>query len=80
MLFVHSHGGGCTIGSSKSHTDLGARMAQGFLVDFRRALEFPFPAQIEDGLTVYDALLANGRNPDSIVITGDSAGGGLLLG
>ena len=55
-------------------------MAQGFLVDFRRALEFPFPAQIEDGLTVYDALLANGRNPDSIVITGDSAGGGLLLG
>jgi monoterpene epsilon-lactone hydrolase len=85
VVFVHFHGGGITIGSSKSHTEFGARLAlgsgaQGFIVDFRRAPENPFPAAVEDGVAAYEGLLDDGHEPASLIFTGDSAGGGLMLG
>lgn len=43
---------------------------------YRRAPEFPYPAAVDDGLTVYRDLVNSGVDPRHIVVGGDSAGGG----
>jgi acetyl esterase/lipase len=48
-------------------------------VHYRRAPEHPFPAAVEDAVTAYRWLLAQGVDPGSVVVSGDSAGGGLAL-
>jgi acetyl esterase/lipase len=49
------------------------------LYEYRLAPEHPFPATIDDTLTVYKWLLAQGTLPSKVVIVGESAGGGLCL-
>jgi monoterpene epsilon-lactone hydrolase len=39
----------------------------------------PFPAALDDALSIYHWLLAQGTQPGNIIISGDSAGGGLCL-
>src|SRR5216683_2773620 len=39
----------------------------------------PFPAAVDDATAAYRWLLAQGYKPGKIVISGDSAGGGLAL-
>jgi monoterpene epsilon-lactone hydrolase len=82
MLFLH--GGGYVIGSPDSHRHLVANLSeetglQGLLVDYRLAPEDPFPAAVEDAISVYAALLTHGFEAGEIVFAGDSAGGGLVL-
>ncbi|MEX0426449.1 alpha/beta hydrolase [Nocardioides sp. DS6] len=84
QMMVVMHGGGFALGSSASHRKLAGHLAKAcgahaFVVDFRLAPEFPFPAQIEDGLAVYDALLAGGIAPADVSFVGDSAGGNLAI-
>jgi epsilon-lactone hydrolase len=81
---LYLHGGGLVIGSSKSHGDLGARIAlasaaRTFVADYRLAPESTFPAQLEDAAAMFRALIDGGTDPNRIVIAGDSAGGGLAL-
>lgn len=49
------------------------------MVDYRRAPEHPHPAQIEDGVAVFNALLERGIAPQDITTIGDSAGGNLAV-
>jgi acetyl esterase/lipase len=78
------HGGGYSIGSVKSHRGMIARLSaaskiRAFAIDYRLAPENPFPAGLEDALTGYRWLLKQGVDPKSLIIAGDSAGGGMTL-
>ena len=78
------HGGGFALGSSASHRKLAGHIAKAcgtysFVADFRRAPEFKFPAQIDDGVSIFRALLADGYRPEDITPVGDSAGGNLAI-
>ncbi|GAA4710909.1 alpha/beta hydrolase [Pseudonocardia yuanmonensis] len=81
---LHFHAGGYLIGSPTSHRDLAARIARAagarvFLADYRLAPEHAFPAAYDDGIAAYRGMLADGVDPASLVVAGDSAGGGLAL-
>ena len=76
------HGGGYSIRSVNTHATMisqiaRASTARAFAVDYRLAPEHPFPAALDDALAGYRWLLAQGIDAKSIVIGGDSAGGGL---
>jgi epsilon-lactone hydrolase len=79
---LYLHGGGYTIGSVNTHADMVSRIcrasgARAFSLDYRLAPEHPYPAAVEDAAKAYRWLLGQGIRPESMVISGDSAGGGL---
>jgi len=81
-VIFYLHGGGYIIGSPNTHRDTVARIsrssgARALVVDYRLAPENPFPAAVEDATSAYRWLLAQGVDPQRVVIAGDSAGGGL---
>jgi monoterpene epsilon-lactone hydrolase len=80
---LYLHGGGYFAGSPRTHRAItGALAKQGFRVftaDYRLAPEHPFPAAVDDALSVYRAMLAEGISPMTFVVAGDSAGGGLVV-
>jgi acetyl esterase/lipase len=81
---LYFHGGGyCTL-SAKAFRHVTGQLAiqtgaRVFAHDYRLAPLHPFPAAVEDSVTVYTWLLASGYPPGNIVAAGDSAGGGLAL-
>ena len=84
QMLIVMHGGGFALGSAATHRKLAGHIAKAcgavaFVVDFRRAPEFKYPAQIEDGLAVYSALLDRGVLPENMTLVGDSAGGNLAI-
>ncbi|MFC5429599.1 alpha/beta hydrolase [Paraburkholderia denitrificans] len=81
---LYLHGGGYYFCSPKSHRTITFGLAPRakadvFSLDYRLAPEHPFPAALDDALAAYRCMLAAGRRAESIVIAGDSAGGGLAL-
>lgn len=81
---LYLHGGGYAIGSIASHRDLCARLSAAsgiptLSVGYRLAPENPFPAALEDAVTAYRWLLQQTPDPSTIVVAGDSAGGGLAM-
>lgn len=81
---LYLHGGGYCIGGAASHRGLAARLAlaaaaEAWTLDYRLAPEHPFPAAVDDALAAYRALLEQERDPASLVVAGDSAGGGLTV-
>jgi monoterpene epsilon-lactone hydrolase len=81
---LYLHGGGYCIGGPGSHRVLVARMAlaaeaDAWLIDYRLAPEHPFPAAVDDALAAYGALAKDGGDPHRLIISGDSAGGGLTI-
>jgi epsilon-lactone hydrolase len=83
LLFLH--GGGYEFGSLRSDGELAARLGRAsrmrvLFPEYRLAPEHPFPAAIEDVLTVWRWLLAEqDLNASSTAVAGDSAGGGLAV-
>jgi epsilon-lactone hydrolase len=49
------------------------------VLHYRRAPEHPFPAQIEDAVAAYKALLEKGFDAAKLSTAGDSAGGNLAI-
>lgn len=83
-VLLYLHGGVYVMGSSRTHRRLVASIAiaggmRAILPNYRLAPEYPYPAAIEDACAVYRDLLSQGIDPASIVIAGDSAGGGLAV-
>jgi monoterpene epsilon-lactone hydrolase len=83
-VVYYLHGGGYVIGSTETHANLIAEFAKAcharcFAPNYRLAPEYPFPAAVEDALAAYRWLLHQQAAPESIVIAGDSAGGGLTI-
>jgi len=81
---LHFHAGGYVMGSSYGHRALGAWYAEAagarvLLPDYRLAPEHPYPAALDDALAAYRALVDDGVDPARLVVSGDSAGGGLAL-
>lgn len=81
---LYLHGGGYVAGSVRSHRNFVSGLAAACAAeirfpDYRLAPEHPFPAALEDAAGVYRHLLAIGIDAGSIVLAGDSAGGGLAL-
>jgi acetyl esterase/lipase len=83
-VLLYMHGGGFAVGSAASHRKLAAHVAKAlgataFVLDYRRAPEHPHPAQVEDGVAVFAALIERGIAAADITTIGDSAGGNLAI-
>jgi acetyl esterase/lipase len=81
---LYLHGGGYVIGSVNTHRALVANLSRAtglraLSLDYRLAPESPFPAAVDDAVAGYQFLLGQGIAPERIVISGDSAGGGLTI-
>lgn len=82
VLYIH---GGCFIsGSPKTVRECCARISKAsrcrvLNIDYRLAPEHPYPAALDDCVTAYRWLLAEGYDPQRIAISGESAGGGLTI-
>ncbi|MBV9516485.1 MAG: alpha/beta hydrolase [Hyphomicrobiales bacterium] len=82
ILFLH--GGGYISGSLISHRHMIAEAgrqgrARTLALAYRLAPEHPFPAALDDALSGYALLMAQGVEPERIAIAGESAGGGLAV-
>jgi monoterpene epsilon-lactone hydrolase len=83
-LLIFFHGGGYCSGSILSHrrmvTEAGrAAGTRTLAVGYRLAPEPPFPAALDDALTVWRYVRNQGVAAKHIAIGGDSAGGGLTV-
>lgn len=83
VALLYLHGGSYIYGSTRtSHADLIAHIAlacgiTAVGIDYRLAPEHPYPAQLEDALRAFDALISRGI--ERIIVAGDSAGGNLAV-
>jgi epsilon-lactone hydrolase len=80
---VHFHGGGYCVGSPAEARDWAAHLSartgcRVVLPDYRLAPEHPYPAAVQDARAVVRAVLDQAA-PGAVVVSGDSAGGGLAL-
>jgi epsilon-lactone hydrolase len=83
LTVIHLHGGGYCLGSARTPRSWAAHLSaqtgcRVVLPEYRLAPEHPYPAALEDARSVVTALLRE-TAPGSVVLSGDSAGGGLAL-
>ena len=77
---IHFHGGGYCVGSARTARSWAAHLSaqagcRVVLPEYRLAPEHPYPAALQDAHAVMKAL----AGPGTVVVSGDSAGGGLAL-
>ncbi len=79
------HGGGYVAGLHDRHRQMGYHQAlmtgakELYMVNYRLAPEYPFPAALEDAAKAYSHILDQGIDSRNIIVIGDSAGGNLAL-
>ncbi len=83
-IILYFHGGGYVSGTCRAHRSIVAKFVKcseigALLFEYRLAPEHPYPAALDDSVTVYRWLLSQDVSPSNIVFVGDSAGGGLCL-
>lgn len=81
-VVLYLHGGGYTCGNIDFAIGFGSTLAKNlglrvFTPAYRLAPEDPYPAALEDAMKAYSYLLECGIPSESIVLCGESAGGGL---
>ena len=84
VTVVHFHGGGYCVGSPAEARDWAAHLiaqtgCRVILPEYRLAPEHPYPAAVADARAVVSAALREAA-AGMVVVSGDSAGGGLALG
>ena len=85
-VILYLHGGGYVAGTIEMYRDLTSRIAKSanaraLVIDYRLAPENEvFPAALEDATKAYQWLISEMKIPSkNIIISGDSAGGGLTM-
>jgi monoterpene epsilon-lactone hydrolase len=83
-VLFHLFGGGYIMGNLDTRRWIASLYMRGtnfrcLNVGYRLAPEHPYPAALEDSITVYKWLLAQDFDPQKIIICGESAGGGLAM-
>lgn len=83
-LIFYVHGGGYVSGSCNDHRTVVSKVAKttgitNLLYEYGLAPEHPFPAALNDSISVYKAVLDKEYQPEDIIMMGESAGGGLCL-
>ena len=83
QLFFHVHGGAYVLGGGDNAVKEAVQVAaaagiRALSVDYRMPPESPFPAAVDDTITVYQEALQS-YAPEAIAIGGTSTGGGLSL-
>jgi epsilon-lactone hydrolase len=83
-VILYVHGGGYVSGSCSDHRGFVSKLAKytgvtHLLYEYRLAPENPFPAALEDSVQIYQGILSSGYKPENIIVSGESAGGGLCL-
>jgi epsilon-lactone hydrolase len=82
-ILIHVHGGGYVAGGGEAATSEAIMMAgiggyRVISVDYRMPPDHPFPAALDDALTVWQAI-SQSTPPQNMAIFGSSSGGGLAL-
>lgn len=83
-ILLYIHGGGFISGSCTTHRMHVAKFAKqarmrSLVFDYRLAPEHPYPAALDDCVSLYGALMEQGYDTEDIVVGGESAGGTLTL-
>lgn len=83
-VVLHCHGGAYTSGNLLQARVLASHIAAASSLKvmtfaYRLTPEHIYPAQLDDGMLVYNHLLDMGYAPENIALTGESAGGNLAL-
>lgn len=83
-VILYCHGGGYTCGSLKYARILASKLAlhtglEVLSFEYRLSPENPYPAAIQDVMTVWEYLMKLGYGARDVVVAGDSAGGNLAL-
>lgn len=83
-VILYIHGSAYTICSARTHRGITTRLSHAtglpvFACDYRLAPRHRFPSAADDVRAAYEWLLAEGHDPDRVVIGGDSAGGHLAV-
>lgn len=82
-MLIHVHGGGYVFGGGEAATNEAIMMAgiggyRVISVDYRMPPDDPFPAALDDALTVWRSV-AQTVKPQNMAVFGSSSGGGLAL-
>jgi acetyl esterase/lipase len=83
-FILYIHGGAFCMCNSGTHRGLLYRLAKQtnsviLSVDYRRSPEYKYPIPLNDCMKAYLYLLDRTKNPEQIIIAGDSAGGNLVI-
>ncbi|MDA3047889.1 alpha/beta hydrolase [Campylobacter sp. JMF_08 NE1] len=85
LTILQLHGGGYVGGLNDRYRNFALKHAsvtgakEIYMLNYRLAPKFTYPAALDDAFSAYEYLLANGVKPENIAIIGDSAGGNLAL-
>jgi epsilon-lactone hydrolase len=84
-VLLHNHMGGSVVASMHSERKAAAHIAKAagvraLVLNFRRAPENKFPAQLDDVEAAYGWLLDNDHRPENIASVGNSIGGNFAVG